>query len=241
MQFQRGSRVRRFAMLAAIFVPAAIAGAYLDWLWWPPYVGISLTIGAIALLLVAGLLALIGRIARTRIARVGAQTFLVIAVGLLAGQTLGPSREPLVQLLDGTMTLRLVSPVAAVATGPASCTNVASGTEFAVTGDPNMRLETPDRPFISVYLNVGDRWEAIEDAPRKDGVRFELGMTGQLVSSGGKPMTTTLVAVPSSTLVSTFSNAGGAIRFADLVPQGSPAAATRDAVAGTLEWTCGTP
>ena len=41
-----------------------------------------------------------------------------------------------------------------------------------------------------VYLDAGDRWEAIEDAPRHDGVRFEIQTTAVEVPSDGKPGST---------------------------------------------------
>ena len=138
------------------------------------------------------------------------------------------------------MTLRLESPVVGVATGPANCTNVASATEFAVSGDPNMRLDTPDRPFVSASLDRGDRWQVLRDTLRKDGVLLNIGITGALVSDAGKPSTIGMQATESSTLASTFSNQGGSIRFAHLVAQSGPdfSGESMD-LAGTLEWTCG--
>lgn len=66
-----------------------------------------------------------------------------------------------------------------------------------------MRLDTPDQPFVQVYFNVGDRWDAIDGGPRKDGVRLDVGVTGALVTDKGKPATVAMVAAPSSTLEST--------------------------------------
>lgn len=138
------------------------------------------------------------------------------------------------------MTLRLMSPIVATATGPADCQNVASATEFQVSGDPNMRLDTPDRPFVSVYLNVGDRWQVLRDAPSKDGLLLHIGITGALVPDAGKPSTVGMQAAESSTLESTFSNAGGSIRFAGLVAQTGPDFSGESMnLAGTVEWTCG--
>ena len=242
-------RARRIVVLVAVFVPAAAAGTYLHWMLWDEETGFVAIIGAVAILAVAALLGLVGFVvaAQRGPAHVhrgallwGALGVAVVGVGLLAGETLGPSREPLI-LLDGTMTITLTSPVAATATGPMTCTNVASATEFAVSGDPNMRLDTPDQPFISVYLNVGDRW-AVRDsgAPRKNGVSFRVDTTGALVTDSGKPATTTLVATPSSSIEAVFANAGGSVRFAGLVDQGAadPAGAVSP-VAGTVVWTCG--
>ena len=233
---------RRFiAVLGALFVAAALGGAYIDWMWWPLYSGLMLTIGAIAILLVGGVVLLVGTIRRGIVRRI-AIAVLAVGVGLLAGQNLGPSREPLIRQFDGTMTLHLTSPMVADATGPVECTSVASATEFSVVGDSNMRLETPDRPFVDVYLNTGDRWEAIDDSPRKNGVRFQIGLTATEVSEAGKPMTADMQAAASSTMEPTFTNAGGSLRFAGLVPKTAPDLSGESMdLAGTLEWTCGQP
>ena len=232
-------RGRFVALVVATFGVAAVVGAYIDWMWWPDYSGFLLTLAAFAILLLGGLLALIGQIRRGLIRRIGI-VVLVVGVGLLAGQNLGPTREALIQQPDGTMTIHLTSPVVASATSLASCTNVASATEFSVDGDPNMRLDTPDQPFVQVYFNVGDRWDAIDDGPRKDGVRLDIGVTGALVTDKGKPATVAMVAAPSSTLESTFANAGGSIQFAGLVPKTGPGESGESMdLAGTIEWTCG--
>jgi hypothetical protein len=226
------------AVVAAAFAGAAGVGAYLDWIWWPVYSGLMLTLAAIAILAVAGSLTLIAR-HHGRVRRVGFVT-IAIGVGLLAGQNLGPSREPLIHQFGGTMTLRLEAPVVAVATGPADCTNVARATEFSVTGDSNMTLDTADRPFVMVYVNVGDRWKAIDGVPRKDGVRLDLGLEGRLATEAGKPVATQMQATPSSTVVATFGNAGGSIHFANLVARTGPDSTGEQMdLAETLEWTCG--
>jgi hypothetical protein len=119
------------------------------------------------------------------------------------------------------------------------CTNVASATEFQVSGDPNMRLDTPDQPFVSVYLDVGDRWQVLRDGPRKDGVLLDIGIMGALVTDAGKPGAIGMQATDSSTLESTFSNSGGSIRFAHLVARSGPdfTGGSMD-LAGTIVWTC---
>jgi len=230
-------RIAVIVIAAIVFLVAAIVGAYLDWIWWPEAYGggLMITLAAGAILLVGGILALVGR----GIVRGIALVILAVGVGLLGGQTLGPSREPLIHE-GGTMTLRLASPVVAIATSPAVCTNVASATEFAVSGDPNMRLDTPDRPFVSVSLDRGDRWQVLRDTPRKDGILLNIGITGTLVSDAGKPSTIGMQATESSTVESTFSNQGGSIRFAGLVAQsGADYSGESMDLAGTLEWTCG--
>jgi hypothetical protein len=227
------------AIAVVALLVATVIGAYLDWMWWPVYDGITITIAAAALLLVGGIVWIIGRAAGRRIARrVGAIT-LAIGIGLVVGQTVGPSREPL-DLSAGTMTIRLETPLVATGTSTATCSTVASKTEFAVSGDPNMRLDTPDRPFISVSFDVGDRWEAIGGGPRKDGVSLSISGTDTIVSAGGKPTSVGMQATEASTLESTFTNSGGSIYFAGLSPEGGPdfSGATAD-FAGTIEWTCG--
>jgi hypothetical protein len=226
------------AVVAIVFVGAAVVGAYLDWLWWPVAYGLGflLALAALAILVVGGLLALVGRGVVRRIALV----VLAVGVGILAGQVLGPSREPLIDQGGGTMTVSLTSPVVATATGTADCQNVASATEFQVTGDPNMRLDTPEQPFVSVDLNVGDRWRVLRDVPRKDGLLLDIGITGALVTDAGKPSTVGMQAAESSVVESTLSNAGGSIRFAGLVARNGPDFSGESIdLAGTIVWTCG--
>ena len=235
-------RVAVVAMAAVVGAAAAIAGAYLHWMWWPVTYGGGLLIALAAgvLLLLGAIVELIGRrIHRVRIQRV-ALLVLATGVGLVAGQSLGPSREPLLDPQEGTMTLRLESPVVAVATGPAWCTNVASTTEFAVTSDSNLRLDTPNRPFLSISVDKGDRWQVIHAGPRKDGVLLGIDVMGALVTDSGKPGTVGMRATEASTMTSTFSNSGGSIRFAGLAAQSGPdfTGESMD-LAGTLEWTCG--
>lgn len=228
-------------ILIAAFLVAAVVGACLDWVLWADDAWLLVTLAAMAILVGAGLLGLIGLLARRGIIRRTATLVLAVALGLFAGQIVGPRREPLIHTFDGTLTLHLSSPFDAVATGPVTCTNVASGTEFAVSGDSNMRLETADRPFATIYANVGDRWRVRDGAPRKDGVRFDLYLAPQLVEGTGKGGGSTLIARPSSTLESTFSNAGGSIRFAELVAEDSPdSIPPGEPYAGTVTWTCGT-
>ncbi len=230
-------RITAVVIAASVFAIAAVVGAYLDWVMWIQYKGLMITLGAGALLLVGAIVALIGRGTMRRV------SLLVLAagIGLVAGQNLGPSREPLIDQSGGRMILRLESPVVGVATGTADCSNVASETEFAVSGDPNMRLDTAERAFVDVYVNVGDRWDAIDDAPRKNGVRLEILATPERVGFDGVPSMVVMGATESSTLEATFSNDGGSIRFADLelqTRQGFTGAPID--LAGTLEWTCGT-
>ncbi|MEO5918382.1 MAG: hypothetical protein ABIQ17_02355 [Candidatus Limnocylindrales bacterium] len=235
----RGRIIARL-IAAGTFAIAAIAGAYLDWIWWHPASGVVITLVAAAVLVLGGIVVLVGRAMHRVTVRRIALVLLAAGAGLLGGQNLGPDREPLIQT-GGSMTFRLTSPTDAVATGPATCSTVASGTEFSITGDPNMRLDTPDQPFVFVYVNVGDRWQVSSDAPRKDGVLLHIGITGALITNAsGKPGTIGMQATQSSTLESRFSNEGGSIRFANLVPQtGVDFNGESMDLAGTLEWTCG--
>jgi hypothetical protein len=220
--------------LAAIGLGAAILGAWLDWLWWPVYSGIVITLAAVALLIVGAILAVIPR---RRVRRSGF-VLLVIAAGLVLGQVLGPSREELV-VTEGTMTLTLTSPTSEASTIMASCSLVPSGTEFAISGDPNMRLS--DGSFVSIYINTGNRWEVLRDVPRTNGVHFQISVMGQLVT-GDKPTAIGMESVPTSTIDATFTNDGGRVEFADLAPMtGVDYSGGALDLAGTVEWTCGPP
>ena len=137
----------RIAIIVIGFVPGAITGAYLNWLWWEIGYRPLATILGVAILIVGGIVALIPRGIARRIA------LFVVAVGfgLLAGQKLGPGREPLIYHSAGTMTLRLESPVIAVTTGSADCTTVASATEILVLGHQTRGPDSADRPTASWF------------------------------------------------------------------------------------------
>ena len=232
----RRSRYAFWSILVATLAIAAIVGAYVDWLWWPVYSGIVLTIVALTILVAGVIVAALGR---GRVRRVGLLG-LAVATGLLIGQNLGPTREPLIHTDGGTMTLRLELPIVATATGPADCTNVASEKEFQVNGTPNLRLNEMNRVWDSVYLTFGDRWEAIEDGPRKDGLRLSIWGTDLVIPADGAPSMVEMDAVESAIVEATFTNEGGSARFAKLAPRAGPDmnAAPMD-LAGSIEWTCG--
>ena len=240
-----GTRSRRpsavfLAILVVVFAAAAAGAAYFDWIHWVEEQGASLILGlgAGVLLLAGGLVALI---ARGLIRRIGF-VVLALAIGIFAGLLLGPSREPVIFQTGGKMTLHLTSPVDATATGEATCQNVASATEFEASNDYTAtRLSTAEAPFVSIFMNKGDRWEALENVSRKDGVRLDIRFEGTVVTASGKPLATELRAGPTSTLTSTFTNAGGSMTFANLIPQTGPEFGGEPMdVAGTIEWTCGT-
>lgn len=223
--------------IAAIGVMlGAIAGAYLNWFWWEIGYRPLPIILAVAILVVGGIVSMIGRVIGRRIALI----LLTVGLGLLAGQALGPTREPLIYQSGGTMTLRLESPAVAVATWSADCTNVASETEFIVQGgldQPPGQLGSP----TGVYIQLGDRFAYPRDNSRKDRVRLEIEVITQLVPGSIKVLDRIgMEATESSTLESTFSNEGGSIRFADLEALGGPVYTGESMdLAGTLEWTCG--
>ena len=230
------SRYAFWSILLATLAMAGLVGAYVDWLWWPVYSGIVLTIVALAIVVAGVIVAALGRGRVRRVGLVG----LAVAAGLLLGQNLGPTREPLIYTDGGTMTLRLESPIVAASTGPANCTNVASETEFQVNGTPNLRLSEMNRVWDSVTLTFGDRWEAIEDGPRKDGLRLSIWGTDLAIPADGMPSMVEMDAAESAIVEATFTNEGGSARFSNLAPRAGPDmnAAPMD-LAGSIEWTCG--
>lgn len=229
------SRRYGFAVvLVAVTAVAAVVGAYFDWLWWPVYKGLLITFVAIGLLIVGGIVAIVPR---RRIRRVGL-VILAVAIGLLLGQNLGPSREPLIQQTEGSITLHLESPVQGTATGAVSCTNVASETEFQVSGDPNVRLDT-DRSFVWISIDKGDRWAVLDDGPRADGVSLWISVTPEAVIDT-KSTTIGMQATDRSTVDATFANEGGSVRFSGLEPMSGPDYTGESLdLAGTIEWRCG--
>ena len=142
---------------------------------------------------------------------------LAIGGGLLVGQNLGPTRAPLLYS-DGTMTITLDGPDQVAATGPASCSVVADGSELSISGDPNLQLTTAGDPFVSIYFDQGDRWEAIYGGPRADGVRLVITVTPRAVPADGKPGTIGMGADATSSVTIDADATGGVLRFADLVP-----------------------
>ncbi len=234
------TRLRRLpaiALLAVVLLAGAVAGAYVDWRYWQATTGISFLVsaGAGLLLLVAGVIAVLAR--SRRLIRSGALIAMTAAIGLLAGQGLGPSREPL-QPSTGSITMHLTSPISATATGTANCLNVASATDFQVESDANTtRLDTEDPAFVAIYVNRGERW--MDTSPRSDGVLVRITISPTVVTGKGLSVTS-MEAGPSSVLVTSFSGARGSIRFSKLQTRvdadvtGPP----MDLV-GTLDWTCG--
>jgi len=235
-----GRRGIRIALLIVAGLVAAAIGAYLDYEWWHPTQGIVITLVAIGVLLVAGLLFLFRRSITTSLAFIG----LAIGVGLLIGQWIGPEREPL-QLASGSMTLHLDGPIQADATGDADCQTVASGEEFQVTMDPNTRLQmegVPDEelPFVSASFAYGDRWQPEQDA-REDGLILSIYMNSALVAADGSPTELWLDSASTSTIEHRQTGNNEIVLFSGLaVSEGEVAAilGVDGDVTGTLEWTC---
>ena len=229
------------ALLVVIGLVAAAVGAYLDWLWWHPTQGIVVTLVAIGAFMLAGLLFLFRRRLTTRLAFVG----MAIGIGLLVGQWLGPSREPLI-VDSGRMTLHLTGPIQADASGPADCQTVASGEELQVSMDPNTRLEIEglepqERPFVSASFAFGDRWQPVQGA-RDDGLFVSIYMNVALVPADGAPTELWLDSDPSSNLETGELGNVGTVQFSGLVVSSGEVetilGTDGDAV-GTLEWSCG--
>ena len=228
-----------FAGLLGLAVGAAVVGGYLDWLWWHPTQGIVITLAAIGLLVLTGVLAVV----RNRITRSAAMVALALGVGLLIGQLVGPARE-LPQVSSGTMTLTLDGPIQAEATGRADCSTVSTGDQLQVGQDVNTRLPLPDQPserypLVSASFKSGDMW-APEFGRRPD----ELVVTIYLNSAvevADAPTELWLRSTPSSTLVAEMSGNDGSVTFSGLeLTEGdlqSMLGASGD-VAGTLAWIC---
>jgi len=218
------------------FAAGAIAGAYLNWIWWEIGYRPLAVILAAAILVAGCIVSIIRRV----IVRWIALAMLAVGFGLLLGQYVGPAREPLIDQPGGTMTLRLESPVVAVVTGSADCQNVASESEFLVVGAPELppgQLGLPD----TIVVQSGDRWAYPRDNARRDRVRLEIAVTTQLVPGSIKILSRIgMGATTSSTLESAFSNDGGSIRFGDLVALDGPGYTGESMdLAGSFVWTCG--
>lgn len=215
-------------------------GVYGDWILWHPMDGLLLTLGAGALVIVAGGIALIPR----RAARTAALGLLAFALGLLAGQLLSPGRPALLGA-DGTISVALEQPGTATGSHVATCETTEAGGELQVSGDPNLRLDllgplpgapadVDPRAFVGVSLTVGDRWSD-GAVSRTDNVDLLVYISSPLADVEE----TRLVASDASDIDITWTPSGGTLRFAGLVDDqtGAPAPAELD-LAGTITWTC---
>lgn len=228
-------------MLAALAFAVAVAlGAVGDWFLWQPYNGIVITFVAAGILVFAILFAVVRR------TRPAGLVLAAAGIGLIAGQTFGPSRPPLLGS-EGTLTVTLTEPRATTGTGLATCSMDESGTELSVSGDSNLRLDIlPDDPsvpadidqreFVGISVNVGDRWDQ-GPAPRTDRIALSV-LVGQVAA--GAPETR-MTSDPSSTLDLQRSGSTGSLAFEGLVPDpradGEPGAPI--GLAGTMTWECG--
>jgi len=231
----------RAAFVAALVISfglAAIVGAYVDWLWWPLYSGIVLTIVTVPIVLIGAIAAALTHGLARRISLVA----LAVGIGLLVGQNLGPSRAELL-VGDGTLALTLDGPAPASGSGGASCSTVADGTEISVSGDPNLSLDVPDEPLVSVWFEKGDRWEALRGGPRApDGTMLVITVTPRAVGEDGTPSTIGMGADETSTVEIDYDSTGGTLRFADLVPlTGVDYTGESMDLSGTIEFTCEAP
>lgn len=236
-------RPATLVVLALLFAAGVAAGAYGDWINWHPMDALMVTLGAMGILLVAGVLAAL----RNRTTRRVAVGLAALGVGVLAGQIVGPSRPDLMGA-EGAITVTLESPKSATGSHDVTCMFTEAGTELQVSGDPNLRLDVIDdnpnapadidqRDFVTVVITVGDRWRdgAIS---RSDNVDLWLRV-GRVEADVPE---TVMVADDASSIDIEWTKSGGALRFANLVPVGingvDPATEPID-LRGTIEWTCG--
>ena len=133
-------------------------------------------------------------------------------------------------------------PIQATASGPATCSTVPDGSELSVGGDPNLRLDTTESPFVSVYFDRGDRWEALDGGPRANGVRLVITVTPREVPADGRPAMIGLGADATSSVTIDANATGGVVRFDDLVPL-ADADYNGQAIdmSGMIEFTCDEP
>lgn len=219
-----------------LFLAAAGVGAYLDWIWWQHYSGLVVTLAGAGLLLLAVLPAIVPR------GRPVALLVAAIALGLLAGQNLGPSR-PTLHTTAGQVTVTLSSPRASTGSAPATCAMDDGARELQVSGDPNLRLDIfPDNPatppdidqreFVGVHLAIGDRWEPV----RADQTAIEI-IIGRVEGDASE---TRLMADDTSILTLDRTADRGIARFEGLIrdPRAPEATGEFAELAGTVEWTC---
>lgn len=230
-----------YGVVIALAAVAALVGGYLDWLWWHPTQGIIITLAAIGLILLAGALALF----RRPITGSAAMVALALGAGLLIGQTIGPARE-LPRSSIGSMTLTLVGPIEAVASGPADCSTVTAGDQLQVSQDVNTRLPLAGQPaerhpFVSASFSSGDMW-APDSGRRTDELVVSIYLNSAFETADGPPTEVWLRSDATSELTATLTGNDGAVAFSGLVlTEGDLQSMIGAAgeVSGTLEWTCG--
>lgn len=234
-------RPSRAALLlfAAVLVAAVATGAWLDWHLWHPMSGITITIAAIFALVMA----LVLWLARRSFTRGLAAVALSLGIGLISGQTLGPSR-PELSIVDGTMTVRIDGDATAQRTGRATCSTVAAGDQIQVGNDPNEGRPSGTADFINVSISIGDRWDFMRQGARPDHVRVFVSI-GAAVATTARGLDEVVHAsdAASELTVETRGN-DGTIRFANLAlvdDATGQLTARRSTLRGTIEWTCKPP
>jgi hypothetical protein len=235
------ARTLGLAALTVIFVVAAAIGAYAHWILWHPMDGLLIFLAAGAALLAAGVMAIALR-RRRRVALIP----LVVGVGLLAGQGLGPSRAEL-QHDDGTMTVTLERPNATSGATAALCQTVEGGSELQVYGasrlgigedDPAIPADIDQREFVTISLTVGDRWR---DAAihRSDDVDLMVSVSGVVADAPEVGY----AANDDSLIKIEWTNDGGSLQFDRLVVESDQGVARGEPIdlAGVISWTCRLP
>lgn len=228
----------RLIAFVVLLVVGIVAGAVWDWFNWHPIDAIVLTLGAVLLLVLGGVLAIARRRARTL-----GVLLLVLGGGIVVGQVLGPSRPDLVHR-DGSATVALISPKTTEGNALASCAT-SDGSELQLTVDQNLRLDIVDddpsipadidqREFFGASLTIGDRWR-VRGEPRPDRAEL-LVIVGSVVADVPEAR---YVSTPTSTLEVDWTNTRGTLRFSGLqrVAGAEGSGAPLD-LTGTIDWTC---
>ncbi len=221
-----------------LFAIAAAAGGYFDWYLWHPMSGITITLAAAAALIVA----LVLWLARARLARRLALGALVIGVGLIAGQILGPSRPTTDLHEGGVMSLHIQGDTPVERTGKSTCSTVPAGDQISVSNDANEGRSSETDDFILAAVTVGDMWDFGDQGIRPDHLSVFLLIESASVPEDGKPSGSRLVSDPESTVSVELRGNDGTIRFANLVRADDATGqltGERSPLTGTIEWTCG--
>jgi hypothetical protein len=228
-------------LLVLLVVAGVAAGAIWDWFNWHPMDALLMTLAAIGVLVVGGVLAMV----RPRGSRLAGLLVLALGTGIVAGQVLGPSR-PELEAAEGSLAMAVDQPAPAEGTGVAICQWSEGHDELQVSGDHNLRIDLlppiegapPDvdqRAFVLVSVTVGDRWPDGAVA-RSDNIDLWLSVGG--VADGDAEVA--LAAADDSTLEVTWTPEGGSARFAGLVDAttGAAVAPPLAGLSGTITWTC---
>jgi hypothetical protein len=230
----------RYAVLLAPLIAGVAAGAYLDWLMWSPSSGIVVTIGAIGLLLVGAL----AWSSQWRPIRPAALWVAAFGIGILLGQNFGPSRPP-ITLTAGRVDLQLTEPAGAQPTGGrADCQLTPDGQNFAISGDPNVRIKIGDQTreeqdAVQISIARGDMWQYGEPRSDRWSLIVAVSDTGPFTEDD-IPGLWFMESGPASELVATGAQAAGSIRFDGLVLDASQSQGADQPLdlSGTIEWTC---